>query len=209
VRFNRRKGSSRTNCIRAIRATMVPLKINARTNRCGRIPIHSSSRKPAQGRRCQISSRIEASSPVPADSDTAMIQIAAAAIALAGRFLRISPPAQPRAYPENTQTASNHSLAAEKGCSDAGQNTSGIRKATPRAIHSSRKEIDTPPILNDSYRPGAITYNNHSIAGRIIFSGSKITRRSPASTWPISNSSYPAFFPVLMVRSTSFSGTKT
>jgi hypothetical protein len=49
----------------------------------------------------------------------------------------------------------------------------------------------------------------YSMAGRTIFSGSKMTQRSPFSTWPISMRSYPASRPVLRVRSTSASGTKT
>lgn len=50
--------------------------------------------------------------------------------------------------------------------------------------------------------------SSYSTGGSVIPSGSKITQRSPSSIWPRSRSSYPAFLPVSIVRSTSASGTK-
>ncbi len=136
VRFNILYGSSETYWRSAMAATSVALKISAWIWRRGRGRVQTNRMKPMHGRRFRISSPMDASSLLPAESEMAMIQIAPASKALDGSLSRRSLPEQAKDSVRRIQINPSHSFAVEKGCRAGGQNASGIKNNAPAVIHS-------------------------------------------------------------------------
>jgi len=127
----------------ATAATSVPLQIIAVINRRGRIRVPISIRNAIHGKIARISSPTEASAPIPAESEIAIIQITPASNALDGSLSRSRLPEPAKHSEARIQMAPTHSFAVEKGCGEGGQNASGIRKTAPTVIHSKILKVDT------------------------------------------------------------------